>query len=99
MLVEDLEVGLDPGSVDLGDTRIAVLRVSGRGVGAEPMHTQRQRECVFAQRPDFRVGANGLERGIQLSRVYAVSALLRTDLAGEYDLGQHGVTDFAFAFD
>jgi hypothetical protein len=39
VLVQDIEVGLDPGGVSRGHPRVAVAGVAGRAVGAQLAHT------------------------------------------------------------
>ena len=90
MLVEHVEVGLDPGGVGFGHPRVAVAGVAGGAVGAQSTDTQRQPQHAFAQGLDVRMGRDRLETGIQQRRVHAVSVLLRADWAGQRDLGQHG---------
>ncbi len=82
VLVEHVEVGLDPGSVGFRHPCVAVAGVAGRTVGAESPDTQRQRQHIFAQALDLRMSRNGLKAGIQQRRVHAVGILLRADLAG-----------------
>ena len=48
VLVQDVEVGLDPGAVGSGHPRVAVAGVAGRAVGAQPAHTQRQQQAAVA---------------------------------------------------
>ena len=82
MLVEHVEVGLDPGSIGFRHPRVAVAGVAGSTVGAESPDTQRQRQHIFAQGLDLRMSRDGLKTGIQQRRVHAVGILLRADLAG-----------------
>ena len=82
MLVEHVDVGLDPGRVGFGHPCVAVVGVAGSSVGAESTDTQRQPQHTFAQGLDVRMSRNGLKTGIQQRRVHAVSTLLRADLAG-----------------
>ncbi len=82
MLVEHVEVGLDPGSIGFRHPGVAVVGAAGSTVGAESSDTQRQRQHIFAQGLDLRMSLNGLKTGVQQCRVHAVSILLRADLAG-----------------
>ncbi len=46
VLVQDIEVGLDPGGVGVGHCRMAVAGVAGGSVGAESAHAQRQQQTA-----------------------------------------------------
>ena len=91
MLVEQVEVGLHPGRVGPRHPGVAVVGVAGGAVGAESANAQRQAQARRRPAPGPRVGGHGLETGIQQRGMHAVGVLLRADLAGERDLGQHGV--------
>ena len=82
VLVEHVEVGLDPGSIGFRHPCVAVVGVAGSTVGAESTDTQRQPQHTFAQGLDVRMSLHGLKTGIQQRRVHTVSILLRADLAG-----------------
>ena len=90
MLIQDVEVGLDPVAVCFGHAGVAVTGVAGRAVGPQPAHTQRQQQAAGACSLDGGVSHYGLEAGIEQRWVHAVGGLLRADRAGQPDLGQHG---------
>ncbi len=92
VLVEHVEVGLDPGRRRLWSPACSS---SGR-CGRDRRRVADGHPAATPARPapqglDVRMGRNGLETGIQQRGVHAVGALLRADLAGQRDLGQHGV--------
>ena len=90
LLIEYLDIGLDPAGVHLRHPGVAVVGVSGGAVGPQPLDSNRQSQRIRAEIADPVTGAHRLEAGIQQCRVDAVRACLRTDLTGQGDLRQHG---------
>ena len=91
MLVEQVDVGLDPDSVGGGHPRVAVAGVAGWSRRSAVVGSPAEAQRSFTEGPDAGVGLDGLEAGIQKGRVHIVGVLLRADLAGQCDLGEHGV--------
>ena len=91
MIIDQVDIGLDAGSVEGDDAGQTVAGLVGRAVSAQSAHTEWQQQPTGAGVLDSGMGSNGLEAGVQQCRVHAVGALLAADRGGQADLSQHRV--------
>ncbi|RFZ14504.1 hypothetical protein DSM43518_00478 [Mycobacterium marinum] len=76
MLVEHVQVGLDRGCVDTCHPCVAVVGIARGCVSTDLAHSQRQHQTTVTGDLDVRVRTDGLEAGIQQSRMNRVGTLL-----------------------
>ena len=88
--VEQVEVCFDPGNVDSGHPRVAVVSIAHGTVGLQAPQTQWQPQHLIAQGMDFGTCGNRLETRIEESGVHAVSGLFRADFAGQGQFDEDG---------
>ena len=89
VLIDEIEVRLDAGTVQGDDPGQAVPRLVGRPVGAQTTHAQRKKQPAGTGVLHAGMSGDRLEAGIKQSGVHTVGAVLTADRAGQSDLGQH----------